>query len=466
MSLCSFADKNVLVLGLGASGYAAAELALRYRARVTVVDSQINAELETRAQRLFNRGASIHLDWNKELWNDPVDFVITSPGIFPKSPLLQMAYKLSCPVISELEFGFNHCSCPILAVTGTNGKTTTVELVVHCLRGIGYKALAAGNIGLPLSEASRKSAVLDYIVVEASSFQLETILNFTPLVAAILNITEDHMDRYGSYLDYANSKFRLVKNLPKYNNVIMKHEIHLRRKTKSHFSSNDLKPITFSSQSADRYCDYHLGSDGYIYYKTVAGHVPLLNTDELKLRGKHNIENVEAALAICNAIGIPHSKITPLLGSFVGRAHRQELVAVCEGVKYINDSKSTNPDALLQALIASSESLEMGNGRIILIAGGRDKKMNFRLVIPAIRSFVKEIYLIGESRDLLWDLWNQHALCRKFTSLDAAVLSAIENSSSGDIVLFSPGCASQDMFENYEERGNYFTNEVKRRLEK
>ena len=466
MTLSSVANKNVLILGLGLSGYAAAELAIRHGAYVTVLDSYNSVNLEERAQRLLNRGAKVYLDWNKEFWNESVELLITSPGIHPKSLLSRLASRFSCPIVSELEFGFNYCSCPILAITGTNGKTTTVELVIHCLRGAGAKVLAAGNIGNPLSEVARKSAPLDYVVVEASSFQLEAISNFTPLVAAILNISEDHIDRYESYSDYVKSKLKLIKNMRRSKNLIVKYETLLQKEVQSCLSSNGINPITFSAQKGTRTCNYYLGQDGHVYYRTLTEAIPLFNSDELKLHGNHNLENVEAALAICNSIGIPHSKTTPRIKNFPGRPNRQELIAICNGVKYINDSKSTNPDALIHAILAYGVASEEGTGNIILIAGGRNKGMNFNSVIPSIKRFVKEIYLIGESREELAQLWNQYIPCRKFSSIEVVVSSAIENSIEGDIVLFSPGCASQDMFTNYEERGNFFSNEVKRRLEK
>ena len=467
MSLDSIVEKNVLVLGLGVSGYAAAELAMRQGAHVTILDANgDNDDLQARAYRLSNRGAHVHLDWIEDTWNNPVDLAIMSPGIFPQSNLARLASKLSCLIISELEFGFNYCSCPILAITGTNGKTTTVELIVHCLKGGGFKALAAGNIGRPLSEVARKSSTLDYIVVEASSFQLERIANFTPLAGAILNISDDHLDRYHSYSEYIKTKLNLIKNMRQSKKVTVNYELLHKKEVKSCWPADmdGFTPVTFSSNHS--MSDYYLNSEGAICFKAPKETIRLLDATDLKLLGNHSIENVEAALAVCQCIDIPHTITTPLVKTFTGRAHRQELIAVSNEVRYINDSKSTNPDALIQALITHGKICKNGEGNIILIAGGRNKNMNFSRTIPYIQRYVKETYLIGELRNHLAELWGQYTPCRKFTSIAAAVLDAVENSTLGDVVLFSPGAASQDMFTNYEERGNIFSNEVRRRIEK
>ena len=273
------------------------------------------------------------------------------------------------------------------------------------------------------------------------------------------------MDRYDTYLEYVRNKLRLVKNLKTSSKLVVNYEVLIKNEIKSLLPPGNATPISFSANKKN--CNYYVNSDGNIWHKNSKENISLCDPQVLKLQGNHNIENVEAALAICNCLGIPHSNITPLLGTFSGRAHRQELIAVSNGIKFINDSKSTNPNALIQALAThGSDGRQKGKENVILIAGGRNKRMNFTPVIPFIRKYVKEVYLIGELRNHLAELWGGHAPCRKFTSIEAVVLAAIENSTSGDVVLFSPGSASQDMFSNYEERGNIFSNEVRRRLEK
>lgn len=455
-----FADKHVLVLGLGISGVAAAELALLHGARVTVLDAFSSDTLSERASRLANRGAEVHLEWNTDAWNQPVDLAVMSPGIGPESVLGRLAEALSCPVQSELEFGFLRCACPVLAVTGTNGKTTTVELIVHMLRGAGYKALAAGNIGLPLSEAARKSAGLDYIVAEVSSFQLERADGFTPLAAAILNITDDHGDRYQNFDAYLAAKMRLIANMRNPRRVVVRDDVYELPIMQRHELFSQSPPQLFAA-AENGTADYLIDEKGHLAWRENGNVTRLLRSDELRLQGTHNAENVLAALAMCNAAGIEHEAVLPAVRKFAPSAHRLELIATHGNVRYINDSKATNPDAMIQALRTCAAN---SKGRILLIAGGRDKRMNFESVTPCLQAHVKQVYLLGETRNSLAALWSQHVSCRTYASLSAIVDDTVDDAEPGDTVLLSPGCASHDMFSDYTQRGNQFAQEIRRRI--
>jgi UDP-N-acetylmuramoylalanine--D-glutamate ligase len=457
-------NKHVLVFGAGISGVAAAELALQSGARVTVLDGFTNATLVERASRLSNRGATVHLEWAAETWRESADVAVLSPGIGPDNVLGRLAQSLSCPVLGELEFGFAYCACPVLAVTGTNGKTTTVELAVHLLKGAGCKVIGAGNIGLPLSEAARKSAGLDYIVAEVSSFQLERADGFAPLAAAVLNITDDHGDRYENFDSYLKAKMQVIANMRNPRRVVMRNDVYALPGVRAHPLFSQDRPMCFAPVGDDNApidSDYLVDSTGHLAWRRNGTAEPLLHRNKLRLQGTHNAENALAALALCEAAGVTLGAVLPHLRTFAPSAHRLELVTAHNRVRYINDSKSTNPDAMVQALRTCAASRK---GRILLIAGGRDKRMNFKPVIPYLEAHVKHVYLMGETRSTLASLWSPHVACRMYASLSAIVDDAVDDAEPGDIVLLSPGCASHDMFSDYTQRGNSFAQEIRRRI--
>lgn len=457
-------NKHVLVLGAGISGVAAAKLALRSGARVTVVDGFTNATLVERASQLSRRGATVHLEWAAETWREPADVAVLSPGIGPDDVLGRLARSLSCPVLGELEFGFAYCACPVLAVTGTNGKTTTVELAVHLLKGAGCKVIGAGNIGLPLSEAARESAGLDYIVAEVSSFQLERTDGFAPLAAAVLNITDDHGDRYENFDSYLEAKMQVIANMRNPRRVVMRDDVHALPGVRAHPLFSQDRPMCFApvgDDNAPSDSDYLVDSTGHLAWRRNGTAEPLLHRNKLRLQGTHNAENALAALALCEAAGVTLDAVLPHLRTFAPSAHRLELVTAHNSVRYVNDSKSTNPDAMVQALRTCAASRK---GRILLIAGGRDKRMNFKPVIPYLEAHVKHVYLMGETRSTLASLWSPHVACRMYASLSAIVDDAVDDAEPGDTVLLSPGCASHDMFSDYTQRGNSFAQEIRRRI--
>jgi UDP-N-acetylmuramoylalanine--D-glutamate ligase len=448
---------NVLVLGLGSSGVSAVELALCQRANVTGLDEETNDFLAESAERLCNRGADIRLDWTTDHWSAPVDLAIISPGISPDSTLGRLAAGLKCPVISEVEFAYRFCGCPIIGVTGTNGKTTTVELLVHLLRAAGRRVIAAGNIGLPLSSAAMRSAHLDFIVAELSSFQLERIDAFTPLAAGFLNISDDHLDRHHSAEAYLGAKLNLFQNMRNPERIVMHADLVEQGAVADQVLFADQRQQLFGAR-CER-APYRVAADGALLCGA-AGNIGITGAD-LKLKGDHNIDNVLAALGLCSAVGVAPHSVVDAVRSFAPNAHRQELVAVHNGVRFVNDSKATNPAAMIEALRTFGCSMV---GKILLIAGGQNKRLDFEPVIPYLQQYVREIYLLGECKEHLARLWSSHICCQSFASLSAVVGVALENAVAGDTVLLSPGCASQDMFKDYADRGNSFSYEVRRRV--
>ncbi len=455
-------NKNILILGLGISGFEAAQLALCFGAKVNIIDTNISPILINRANILTRKGAAVHLNFLGKNWHSNLDLIIISPGIKLCGSLLELVKLKKCPIISELEFGSWFCNCPIIAITGTNGKTTTVEMINHCLRSAGKKSLAVGNNGYALSKAAENSKDFDYLVAEVSSFQLEYIIDFSPALAIILNISEDHLDRYSSYDDYSLTKMRLFNKISDPKQIIINvNLLDSFKKQWKHCPSPS--PKTFSAGTRHMNADYFLENNNYINFRNKSAKIKTISTvTELNHSGNHNIENVLATLAVCKSLGLDHTVTLSGINTFSIPAHRQELVIEENGIRFINDSKSTNPDSLIQALKTFGNVLKNHHRNVILIAGGRNKKMNFEQVISYLRYYVKSIYLIGETKDYLASIWGNSNTCFKCTNLTNAVKKAAISAVPGDIILFSPGCSSCDMFSNYEERGNLFITEVKR----
>ena len=459
-------DMKVLILGLGKSGFAAAMLAKSEKAEVSVLDTGSDDEaLIDRAEQLRINGIEVHLGWTEKTWNeDDLQLAIISPGIPKNSVLGNLAESLSCEIISELEFGFRYTKCPVLAVTGTNGKTTTVELTTHCLSGAGKQVLAAGNIGLPLSKACLQSHELDYIVVEASSFQLEHVARFAPLAASCLNITSDHMDRYESQTEYLQTKLAIFDQLQDSGKAIIRQDLWVQEALRKYPLFATGPPVIFTSDTDNKEAEYFLDAEGFLSHRDEEVLERLMHRDEMKLIGRHNVENALVAIALCRQTGLSFETITEQVKCFEPSPHRLELVLVHQEVTYINDSKSTNPDAMIQAIRTTKEMLR-DKGELLLIAGGKDKDMNFDSVLSELNENIKEVFLIGELTKQLNESWKSIVPCRPMDSLDAVVDAVINSASAGDIVLLSPGAASQDMFINYADRGSQFCQSLKRRLQ-
>jgi UDP-N-acetylmuramoylalanine--D-glutamate ligase len=439
-------DKNVLVLGLGRSGMAAATLLSRDGAHVVVRDEDDGAALQERADQLRQLGVQVELG-NHFDTTARFDLAVLSPGIRPERPIVQELARKRTPVLSELELAYRFCLCPIVAVTGTNGKTTTTELIAAMFQTCEKHVIAAGNIGYALSDAAEQSAGLDALIVEVSSFQLEKIERFKPDVGVWLNLTPDHLDRHGSMGEYARAKARLFMNQTGQNVAIVSTEaLEWAHKVGCEFRSR-LITISATGQQADLWLEAEDGQTIWSWLPECRGIV--MRMDETGMRGAHNAENVMATIATGIAMGLPVRAIREAIMSYCPQAHRCEYVAEINGVTYINDSKATNTDAVQKALEATS-------GRVILIAGGRDKAMDFTGIRDAIARKVKCAVLIGETQNKLFQAWSDVTPCVRADSMPNAVSVAAGLARDGDTVLLSPACASFDMFQNYEHRGDEF----------
>ncbi len=432
-----YSGKKAVVLGLGHSGEAAAILLREEGADVTICESTDNESLREKGTKLEAQGIKVLLGPAAD--TDPVvyDVCILSPGIDPIVPLVQNVIRKRIPIIGELELAFEECSCPVIAITGTNGKTTTTELTTAMLQGYGLRAMASGNIGLPFATAVRQSNELDVMVLEVSSFQLETIHAFRPQVSAWLNLSPNHLDRYRDVEEYRNAKLRIFENQTAEDYVVVN--------AREELPPLKARQITFSAYTQD--ADFTL-RDGVIYFRGER----VLDQASTKLPGVHNAENLMAALGMGYALGLDFERMAAAVTDYTAPAHRCEFVRVLDNVRWINDSKATNLDSVEKAVLSQT-------GPIILIAGGKDKGFEFDPIAPLIRERVRVAVLIGQMKERIAKSWSG-VDCRIAGSLEEAVSLAQQAAQPGDTVLFSPGTSSFDMFRNYGERGNRFKDTV------
>ena len=430
-----YKDKNIAVLGAGLSGTAAALLLQSKGARVTVLDSAEEKNLlKATLENLRTRGVNVICGAAAEEDSSPCQMAVLSPGIDPAS---RLASNFSCrkiDVIGELELGWQSCEIPVIAVTGTNGKTTTTEMLAQMLNACGQATIACGNIGKPLSEVAREKEPFDVLTVEVSSFQLETIQTFRPSISLWLNFAPDHLDRYRSVADYRAAKLRIFENQTA-DDVAVLNAIE-------NIPGIRARTITFSAYT-DR-ADFRL-FEGAIIHDGQA----VLQLSETKLRGLHNIENLMAALAAGMARGLSFPEMVPALRQYEPQPHRCEFVREVGGVSYINDSKATNLDAMEKALRAQTKP-------IILIAGGKDKGFTFDPLRPLVKEKVRSTILIGEMAESIRRSWNGAAKSEIAHSLADSVDRAHAIAKPGEVVLFSPGTSSFDMFKSYADRGDQF----------
>ena len=385
------------------------------------------------SQSWKKRGATV-VTGRAELPETRFTVAVISPGVDPRRPVVVQLEKAGIPMIGELELGSRGCLCPIVAVTGTNGKSTTTELIDAIFRAAGKKSVACGNLGRPLCEVAPLSGGLDYAVAEVSSFQLETIETFRPRVAVYLNLTPDHLDRYADMKEYASAKNRIFQNQTSGDLAVIQKGLKL--------PVLRSRVVTFSATEPT--ADYTL-REGWL----CAGGERVLPQAETNLRGPHNAENLLAALAVADAEKISRDAVRKALATYRPLPHRCEVVAVRRGVTWVNDSKATNLDAMERAVAGM-------NGPVILIAGGKDKGFDFSESRNALQGKLKAALLLGEMAEKIERAWAGAWPCRRVGDLGEAVRQAEKMAQTGDTVLLSPGCSSYDMFKNFEDRGERY----------
>ena len=431
--------KKAVVLGLGHSGEAAATLLIEEGAQVTVSESVDSPAIRAKGEDLQKRGANVLIGPEADIDPANYDVAILSPGIEPTAPLVRNVVAKGIPIIGELELAFQECTCPVVAITGTNGKTTTTELCTHILLQCGIRTMASGNIGLPFAKAVRQSQNLDVMVLEVSSFQLETVKSFHPKVAAWLNFSPNHLDRYASADEYRDAKLRILENLTAEDTLVIN--------AQSVPLSTPAKIITFSAVKDE--ADFTLKNTTIHFHGN-----PVIDQETTHLHGIHNAENIMAALGIGIALHMDLGSMASAVANYTPPVHRCEFIREMDGVKWINDSKATNLDAMQMAIRSQTRPL-------ILIAGGKDKGFGFEENSGLVHDKSRAVILIGEMRHRIAASWQQ-TQCHPVDTLEEAVSLASKLAQPGDAVLFSPGTSSFDMFRNYGERGNIFKSLVKK----
>lgn len=442
--------KQVFVIGAGVSGRAAALLLARRGASVWLADEGSANLSVAEVHELESLGVGIRwecLDLPGRSW----DLAVVSPGVPQASRLMQQLFRRRVPIISEVELAFRFSKCPVIAVTGTNGKTTTTRLIESILRHSGRKTLVAGNIGRPFCSAVDGGAGLDCMVLEISSFQLECVDCFRPKVAVLLNLAPDHLDRHAGFDDYCRTKARIFENQDKDDWAILQWEAKERLANLGIEFGGKARTFSLKNSAADVFYNRGLlvrrirGRDEVIY-DCGAG----------KLIGAHNAENLMAALLAGHAWGLAVDEMRIALANFRGKPHRFEVLEPVGGVLAVNDSKATNPDALRAAVEAAAGLLAGESSRLWLIAGGLNKRLSFQNFGRLASVKVSKAFLFGRDQEEVRSALGRFTECLLCWTLDKAVRAAFRQARSGDVVLFSPGCASFDQFQNYADRGAQF----------
>jgi UDP-N-acetylmuramoylalanine--D-glutamate ligase len=428
------AGKEVLVLGLGISGRSAANFCVQRGARVVAADERDRDEIGSIDD--FDPAVQLQLGVPFPA-PDAFDLVIPSPGV-PAERYREGARR----VWGDVELAFRHLAVPVVAITGTNGKSTTTLLVEAMLQAAGLRARAAGNVGTPVLDLVGEA--LDVAVLEVSSFQLETTDSFRPRVAAVLNITPDHLDRHGSIEAYARAKARIVANQQSNDAAVLNMD-DARVRAFANETKARIIPVRCSGQApGGAWLDA-----GAAVVTDSAGATTRISFDGMRLTGAHNRENALFALAIATAAGADPTAAARALQSFAGLPHRGEVVRKAHGVTFIDDSKATNPGAAARAIAGV-------DGAIVWIAGGRDKGLDFGELVEVVNAHVRAAVLIGEAAETLAARLGPGIELRHAESIEAAVEAAAGIARAGDVVLLAPACASQDQFRDYAERGERF----------
>ncbi|HZS25619.1 MAG TPA: UDP-N-acetylmuramoyl-L-alanine--D-glutamate ligase [Candidatus Angelobacter sp.] len=436
-------NKRVLVVGLGRSGAASAIFLQEHGAKVIVSDSKSEAQLQSDVPALLDRGISIETGRHGERTFRDQDLIVVSPGVPSDQPQLQHARTMGIPVIGEVELAFRFLQGKVLAITGSNGKTTTTSLVGEILAKSGKKTLVGGNIGTPVISLAGKSTPDSLVVLEISSFQLESIEQFRPWIAAILNITPDHLDRHHTFEAYVNAKARIFENQQAGDFAVLNADdptcVGLKDRVKAQL-------LWFSRKQRVESGAFLSGDQ--IIFRQNGKEQAVLGRSDIQLKGEHNLENVLAAVCMAMVAGCTPQQVRQAVSEFHAVEHRLELVATINGVTFYNDSKATNVDATVKAL-------ESFPGNIHIILGGKDKGSDYTVLNPLLRERVKRVYLIGAASDKIASQVQNTAVVRSGI-LERAVRQAFDAAVPGDVVLLAPACASFDQFENYEHRGRVF----------
>ncbi len=440
--------KKILVVGLARTGAALARFLTQAGARVTVTDVAKASDLTAMRAEIKDLPVAEELGVPEPRDVGRFDLILPSPGVPPELPWLEKARQSGIPVWGELELASHFITRPVIAVTGTNGKTTTTTLVHKFLEASGIKALVGGNIGTPLVSLLGPQDRADYLVLEVSSFQLDTAPSFHPQTAALLNITPDHLDRYADYAAYAASKAGLFAAMTQEETKVLNYDDPLVRPL-----GHGLGNVRYFSAAEPLAEGAWLGGRA-IRISLAPAQESEFPLADIRLQGTHNVENIMAALLLALTAGAEARACRAVLASFTGLPHRLEWVATRAGVDFYDDSKGTNIGAVARSLTSFDRP-------VILIAGGRDKDSDFSLLNGLITRRVKALVLVGETKERLARVWEGLAPVYLAADMPQAVARATSLADPGEVVLLSPACASFDMFRDYAHRGEIFQKAVK-----
>ncbi|CAM8459215.1 UDP-N-acetylmuramoyl-L-alanine--D-glutamate ligase [Candidatus Methylopumilus universalis] len=435
----NFNKKKILVVGLGDTGQSILHFLENKECDIQAIDTRLAIDnFDEIKEKFKDVKFSIGEKFNDGIIND-VELIIISPGVSLRESYIQTALNRGIPVIGDIEiFALaKPVSSKVIGITGSNGKTTVTSLVGDLLKAAGIKAIVGGNIGIPILNTLNQKAPEAY-VLELSSYQLETTYSLALEAAVVLNISEDHMDRYGSIEEYAKAKYRIFNHAK--NTIINRDDDYL--KSKINESS-----VTFGNHFDEK--NYGIKKNGNQYF-IAKGNAEIISLDEIKLKGAHNILNIMAALALCEPFMISKDVIKKVLSQFKAPPHRVEFINSISGIDFYNDSKGTNVGATIAAIQSMTKP-------ILLIAGGDGKSQNFKTLIGPSKGKVKNITLIGKDAKIMQEVFSGGVIPTTVEkNLESAIIKSFELAEVGDVVLLSPACASTDMFKNYEHRGEVF----------
>jgi UDP-N-acetylmuramoylalanine--D-glutamate ligase len=441
-----FKNKSFLVLGAGISGISAANVLAQLGAVSTLSDAKTYDELKEETRSKISTDVRRALGRQDPGLLDGQDCLVLSPGVSIYHPLVAAANDRSIPVVSEVEVAYHLSEAPIIAITGTNGKTTTTTLIGEMVKTLGKKIVVGGNIGVALSQEVLGLSADSLVVAEISSFQLEAIHDFRARIAAVLNMTPDHIDRHRDFATYQAMKERIFANQQANDFTVLNFDDLIVREM-ARRTQGQVLFFSRKQQLSEGVCV----DEGIITLRWKGTSVAICPVSDIRLRGSHNLENALAACGVAYFAGVKPEDIARVLREFAGVEHRIEPVATINGVAYFNDSKATNPESSVKAL-------EAFPGHVILIAGGRDKNTDLHEFMTLVSERVDHLILIGEATARFTQAAEKHAVKNIHTSetFAAAVALAHQLAAPPQIVLLSPACASYDMFNNYEERGRLF----------
>lgn len=434
---------RILVIGAGKTGISCAKLLKKQGKKVIVNDIKNSSELPDEVQLLEKLGLPYVFGEHPESLLSEIDFVIVSPGISPKIPILEEARKRSIPVLGEFEYAWYFVNSPVIAVTGTNGKTTVTCWVHHTLKELGFNTALAGNNDTPLSDIVAEPFAYDWIIAELSSYQLEYAHLFHPRIAAVLNVTPDHISRHPTLQEYADTKCKIFQNQTEQDVAVINSDDEWVSKMNVPPS---VKKLYFSLEKevSGAWVKSDSEESHILFNKDILGKV-----SQLPLKGRHNLANALAVLTIVSSLSIPPEKVYKAMSSFKGVPHRIEFLGTKNGVSFYNDSKSTNVESLRVAL----ESFQQP---VILIAGGRGKGASYEPLRQLIQEKVCFLITLGEDAQKIEDAFSDLVQVEQVQSMEEAVKVAWQHSFPNSVILLSPACASFDMYANFEVRGEHF----------